>query len=149
MRKLLLTAFALVVLTFAACDSSSSQATSTPDTPVATDTSAPADTATPAATAVPSAATITLGAGVFVSTTATIKAGQAVKFDDSRGGPHHLVTGKNGTLTAENGAPSELTGSGVSFSGGDTQTVTFPTAGTFTITCTFHPAMEATITVKP
>jgi len=93
------------------------------------------------------AATIQMGSGVFTTNTATVKAGQAVTFDDTNGGPHNLVTGSNGTPSQEAGAPSDLSGSGLSFNGGDTHTVTFATAGTYKITCTIHPSMEATITV--
>ncbi|SRR5579884_3593505 len=91
--------------------------------------------------------TIQLGSGVFTTNTATVKAGQAVIFDDSQGGPHNLVIGSNGKASQQTGAPSELSGGGLSFSGGDTKTVTFPTAGTYMITCTIHPGMEATVTV--
>ena len=93
--------------------------------------------------------TISMGSGVFSgSTSLTIKAGDAVTFDDSSGGPHHLVTGTNGQFAAEAGAPSAFaSSSGVSFSGGDMQSIVFPSAGTYMITCTIHPSMEATITV--
>jgi plastocyanin len=91
--------------------------------------------------------TIQMGSGVFTTNTATVKAGQAVTFDDTNGGPHNLVVGSNGKASSQSGAPSELSGSGLSFNGGDTKTVTFSTAGTYMITCTIHPSMEATITV--
>ncbi len=93
------------------------------------------------------AGTISLGSGKFNTTSVTIKAGQSVTFDDSNGSPHNLVTGSNGVFSQQAGAPSEL--SGLAFSGGDVKTVTFPTAGTYMITCTIHPSMEATITVTP
>ena len=94
--------------------------------------------------------TITMGAGVFSgNTTISVKAGTAVTFDDSGGGPHNLVTGTNGQFSAESGAPSELGSSGLAFNGGDTKTVTFATAGTYSITCTIHPSMQATVTVTP
>src|SRR5689334_7692932 len=94
------------------------------------------------------AATITMGGTSFSGTTdVTIKAGQAVTFDDSNGGSHHLVTGSNGTFSQEAGAPSEFGANGTDFSSGDTKTITFATAGTYHITCTFHPSMEANTTV--
>jgi plastocyanin len=94
------------------------------------------------------AATITMGGTSFSGTTdVTIKAGQAVTFDDSNGGSHHLVTGSNGTFSQEAGAPSEFGTNGTDFNSGDTKTITFATAGTYHITCTFHPSMEANITV--
>jgi len=94
------------------------------------------------------AATITMGVSQFSGTTSvTIRAGQAVKFDDSAGNAHNLVTGTGGHPSSEAGAPSELGGNGLSFSGGDVKIVTFPTAGTYQITCTIHPFMQATVTV--
>jgi plastocyanin len=59
-----------------------------------------------------------------------------------------LVTGTNGTFSAETGAPSDFTAPGLAFSPGDSKTITFPTAGTYHITCTIHPSMQATITVS-
>jgi plastocyanin len=59
-----------------------------------------------------------------------------------------LVTGTNGQFTAAAGAPSEFSAStGLDLAPGDKKTVTFPTAGTYQITCTIHPSMQATITV--
>jgi plastocyanin len=93
------------------------------------------------------AATIHMGFGQFIDTSATVKAGQAVTFDDSNGSSHNLVTGSNGKFTQETGAPSEFVSGGIPFSGGQVTTITFPAAGTYMITCTFHPSMEATVTV--
>lgn len=94
-------------------------------------------------------ATITLGGSSFTgNTSVTIKAGESVTFDDSSGGTHMLVTGTNGQLAAAAGAPSELSsGSGLALQAGDTKTITFATAGTYQITCTIHPSMQATVTV--
>jgi plastocyanin len=96
--------------------------------------------------------TITMGGGSFEgNTNISITAGQAVTFDDpsSSGGTHHLVTGTSGNFSAEAGAPSEFaTSAGINFSPGDSKTITFPTAGTYHITCTIHPPMQATITVS-
>jgi plastocyanin len=94
--------------------------------------------------------TLSLGASSFTgATSVTITAGQAVTFDDSSGGTHDLVTGTNGQFTAETGAPNEFsTKDGLSLSAGDKKTVTFNTAGTYHITCTIHPTMQATVTVN-
>ena len=92
-------------------------------------------------------ATIRLGMGKFLDTSATLKAGQSVTFDDSAGSVHNLVTGANATFAQEAGAPSQFTSSGIMFNAGQVTTIVFPTAGTYMITCTFHPNMEATITV--
>jgi plastocyanin len=90
-----------------------------------------------------------MGFGVFNGTpSVSIKAGQTVAFDDSNGGPHNLVTGMHGSPSPETGAPQALEGSGLPFSSGDIHTVIFPTAGTYHITCTFHPSMQATVTVS-
>lgn len=96
--------------------------------------------------------TLTLGGSGFVgSTNISITSGQAVTFDDpsDSGGIHHLVTGKDGQFSAQAGAPSQFASAdGINFNPGDSQSITFPTAGTFTITCTIHPTMLATITVS-
>jgi plastocyanin len=95
--------------------------------------------------------TITMGGSSFVGNTSiSITAGQAVTFDDpsSSGGSHNLVTGTDMHFSAETGAPSEFaTSNGINFSPGDSKPVTFPTAGTYHITCTIHSSMNATITV--
>lgn len=128
MRQATLTVIAIAALMLAACGSGTSTTSST--------------------TGGNAAATITLGSGAFVgNTTITIKAGQAIKFDDSSGGSHNLVTGTNGTFAQEAGAPSDFPSGGLPFNGGDVKTITFPTAGTYKITCTFHPSMQANITV--
>jgi plastocyanin len=94
--------------------------------------------------------TLSLGGTSFNGATSiTITAGQAVTFDDSSGGTHDLVTGTSGQFTAATGAPDEFsTKEGLDLSAGDKKTVTFNTAGTYHITCTIHPSMQATITVN-
>lgn len=83
------------------------------------------------------------------ATSITITAGQAVTFDDSSGGTHDLVTGTSGQFTAATGAPDEFsTKDGLDLSSGDKKAVTFKNAGTYQITCTIHPSMQATITVN-
>ena len=126
MRRLLLACILLAAFTLAACASGGSTGSGS------------------------NGSTITMGVGAFSgSTNLTIKAGDAVTFDDSAGGAHDLVIGTNGTFTAASGAPSQLNNAtGVMFSGGDKQTIVFPNAGTFQITCTIHPSMQATVTVS-
>lgn len=96
--------------------------------------------------------TLTMGGSSFAGATSfSITAGQSITFADpsGSGGIHHLVTGSGGQFSAQPGAPSEFaTADGISFNPGDSKTITFPTAGTFTITCTIHPSMQATITVS-
>ena len=93
--------------------------------------------------------TLSLGGSSFTgATSVTITAGQAVTFDDSSGGTHDLVTGTSGQFSAATGAPAEFsTKDGLDLSAGDKKTVTFKNAGTYQITCTIHPSMQATITV--
>jgi plastocyanin len=146
----LLGALACLVL-LAACGGSSSGTGESPTATLApTATTAPA-TATPTQSGgnTSATATITMGFTSFTGTTSvTIKAGQAVKFDDSNGATHILVIGTNGMFHAQNGAPPELNSdSGTDFNG-DTKTITFPTAGTYQITCKIHPSMLATVTVQ-
>lgn len=94
--------------------------------------------------------TLSLSGSSFTgATNITITAGQAVTFDDSSGGTHDLVTGTDGKFSAATGAPDEFaTADGLDLSAGDKKTVTFKNAGTYHITCTIHPSMQATITVN-
>jgi len=136
----------LCLLLMAACGGSSSGGTA-----AATATTAPVATTAPATPtqASSAAATIDMDATSFGDkSSATIKAGQQVNFDDSVGGTHILVIGSGGQFKAQSGAPAELNNSnGVTFTPGDTKEITFPTAGTYTITCKIHPTMLATVTV--
>jgi plastocyanin len=96
--------------------------------------------------------TVSMGGTSFVGgNSLSITAGQTVTFDDptASGGTHLLVTGTNGTFSAEAGAPSEFAAAdGISFHPGDSKAITFPTAGTYHITCRIHPSMQATIVVS-
>ncbi len=143
----------LCLLLMAGCGGSSSG-----DAAEATATTAPTATIAPTATTVPAtptpaassgAATINMDAFSFGdSSSVKIKAGQKVNFDDSNGGTHVLVIGSGGQFKAQSGAPSSLNNaSGVAFAPGDTKLITFPTAGTYRITCKIHPSMQATVTV--
>lgn len=147
MRKFALVFTVICAFALAACGTSSAAATPT-------DTTAPAPTTAPAATnttaAAAGAATIGMGQFTFTKTAVTIKAGQSVTFNDpsDTGNVHNLVTGTSGKFAAQAGAPAEFAAAaGISFSPGDSKTIKFPTAGTFTITCTIHPSMLATVTV--
>lgn len=95
--------------------------------------------------------TLTMGASMFVgSTTITVRAGQPITLDDpaSSGGVHNLVTGTDGLFAPAPGAPSALASSaGIDLQPGDKKIVTFAQPGTYHITCTIHPMMQATITV--
>lgn len=145
MRKLMIPCLLAFTLLLAACGDTS------------TGTAGPAPTATvPAPTATtPANAAATVGMNGFAftgPTSITIKAGQGVFFNDAPGndgGVHNLVTGKNGGYEAQPGAPGAFASSiGINFNPGDHQVVVFPKAGTYTITCSIHPDMLVTITVK-
>lgn len=86
----------------------------------------------------------------FVQTSVTVQAGQAVHFVDPQasGGTHNLCIGSNGQCDSSGKGPSALHNPGMMLSPGDTKDVTFDTAGTFTVTCTFHPSMLLTVTVQ-
>jgi plastocyanin len=96
--------------------------------------------------------TITMGASTFEgNTNLSISKGTVVTFNDpsGSGGPHKLATGTNGAYTPEAGAPTDFeSATGLNFTPGTKVTETFNTPGVYKITCTVHPAMEATITVK-
>jgi plastocyanin len=86
----------------------------------------------------------------FVQTTRSIKAGQSLLFDDtvSGGGLHIICLGKDQTCDKTATGPSELMGDGFTISPGSTKSVTFPTAGTYDITCSVHPNMNLVVTVS-
>ncbi len=87
----------------------------------------------------------------FLQTTATVHAGQMVKFiDDPGAATHILVTGLNGEYAPSDSAPDQLnTANGMNINAGQEIDVKFPNAGTFQVTCKIHPAMELTVTVLP
>ncbi|HEX6819802.1 MAG TPA: plastocyanin/azurin family copper-binding protein [Ktedonobacterales bacterium] len=150
----LLTAIGAIValaLLVAGCGGSTAAGTTPPTATTGSSTSAPPTATTGSSGSGSGGATIAMGSGHFSgNTSVTIKAGESVVFDDSSGGPHDLVIGTHGASSPEAGAPSQLnTSSGINFGGGDKQTVAFPTAGTYNITCTLHPSMQATVTVTP
>jgi plastocyanin len=152
MRKFFSVLFLCATLALTACGATG---TTTGETnPTATTPPLPTPTQTTAATATPSvsaAATISFGRINFAgATNVTIKAGQAVLFDDpsGSGGTHDLVIGHNGQFSSMSGAPSELnSATGMLISPGQQQTIVFPSKGTFPITCTIHPSMQVTVTV--
>jgi plastocyanin len=93
---------------------------------------------------------VPMGPSTFSIASITIKAGQTVHFDDSNGGYHVLCIGKDQQCTANATGPSELTAAGGhTINVGQTWDVTFPTAGTYEVTCTVHSNMNVTITVTP
>jgi plastocyanin len=93
---------------------------------------------------------VDFGPASFSQTSVTIAAGQAVHFVDSQssGGTHNLCIGSNGQCDSSGTGPAALHGPGMMITPGQTEDVTFPTAGSFTVTCTIHPSMLLTVTVQ-
>jgi plastocyanin len=95
---------------------------------------------------------VEMGVADFQQRAVTIRAGQAVHFDDpANGGSTHIICiGKGQQCVPQTGAPAELnTASGITFNPGDPpKDIVFATPGTYTVVCTIHPAMIITITVQ-
>jgi plastocyanin len=139
-------------LMLAACgsDSKSSSTTAPPATTAAagaTTTGAAATTAAPATTA--GGATTTAADGA-----AGAPAGaDAISIKDFKFGPADLkvAVGATVTWTNDDAQPHTATSAGNFDTGaiqpGESKTATFPTAGTFSYICSFHPFMNGTITV--
>lgn len=87
----------------------------------------------------------------FLEASVTVKAGQPVKFiNNPNTATHVLVVGSNGIWAADPNAPAKLNvQSGMDITAGTEIDVVFPTAGTFTVTCTVHPTMLLTVKVTP
>lgn len=102
----------------------------------------------------PPANTVTMTSDNFTAHTLTVKANDPITFDDpSNGGNIHVLcvgTGNGGTNTCDKSgnAPSSLYGQGMTFNAGDTQKLTFTTAGSYHVICTLHPGMYIDITVQ-
>lgn len=130
MRKLIFPFVLALLVGLAACGGTS------------TSTGGPA-----AATAV----TVTMGASTFDKASTTLATGGTITFvDDKNAGVEHLLAyGQNGIYKANTQGPTDLnTMNGLMFQAGESKTITFPTAGTYQITCIIHPAMNLTVTVK-
>ncbi len=86
----------------------------------------------------------------FVQHSVTVKAGQAVEFDDpaATGGVHVICLGNN--MTCDNSAtgPSALQNGGFTINPGEKKDVVFDKAGTYQVTCSVHPDMNVTVTVQ-
>lgn len=95
--------------------------------------------------------TFVMGAADFSgNTTLTIKAGQAVHFNNDSGSNHWLLVGMNGTLVPQNGAPAILnTDIGDQFNPNTNQSIIFTVPGTYAITCRVHPNMQVSVVVTP
>ena len=74
----------------------------------------------------------------FVPNAVTINAGDTILFTNSDPFTHDV------TVVGANGAPSDK---GLEHHG-ESKVVSFPDKGTFSVICTMHPNMKATVTVK-
>lgn len=95
-------------------------------------------------------ATVTMTGDSFATSALTIAAGTTVTFTTQMTGATHFVTtGENGVHADEAGAPTSLaSATGQEVDPGQSAAVTFTTPGTYHLTCTVHPGMTMTITVR-
>ncbi len=94
--------------------------------------------------------TVTMSGVQFDMTSITISKGSTITFSTASGGAaHNLVVGMSGQPATEQGAPDFGSG-GMTVAPGKTWTTpAWNTAGTFHVTCTFHPTtMTMTVTVQ-
>ena len=97
-----------------------------------------------------STGTVDMTASNFAVDCANIKAGSAITFvDPASAAIHILCIGKDQKCDASAPGPAELTGGkNLTVNPGDTKSVTFPTAGTYEVTCTVHANVNLTVTVS-
>lgn len=95
-----------------------------------------------------SANTVTMGTSNFDQHTITIKAGEALTFDNSNGAFHQICLGKDMTCNKTAQGPQQVQGDGFAINAGEKKQVTFANAGTYDITCSVHPNMNLTVTVQ-
>lgn len=92
---------------------------------------------------------VDMGAANFAQTSRTISTGQSIHFVDQQSGTMHILCiGRNGHCDASANGPQDLLGQGFTIQPGQTHDVQFATAGTYPITCTIHPNMNLTVTVR-
>jgi plastocyanin len=94
--------------------------------------------------------TVGMDATNFTVHTATISAGGVIHFDDTvgGGGTHIICLGKDQQCDSSAKGPQDVMSPGFTINPGQTKDVTFPTAGTYEITCTLHANMNLTVTVQ-
>ncbi len=90
-----------------------------------------------------------MSGAAFATTTAKVKVGGKIKFINDSEITHILVVGQDGKWVSTPGAPADINTSAGKIIGGKAEVdVTFDKPGTYTVTCTVHPAMLVTITVS-
>jgi plastocyanin len=123
------------LLLLAAC---APAATPTPE-PAATpaETPAPPDDGEPE----PGEETVNLTGFAFSPTELTVSVGTTVTFVNDDAAAHTVTHGSDGSATEGAAFDEDLPG-------GESTEITFQDAGTFEVTCRFHPTMNMTITVE-
>lgn len=94
--------------------------------------------------------TVTMGGTSFDQTSVTVAKGSTITFtnDQSTTTSHNLVNGSNGKASPESGAADFGSGQLVAGPGKSFVSPPWNTAGTFHVTCTYHPnTMTITVTV--
>jgi plastocyanin len=138
---------ALLALTLTACGDEGSSATSSED---ALPSTAASEAAEPSEAAASEAAepsedaggrNITLTDFAFSEGELTVAVGDTVTFRNSGSAPHTVTEGTDG-VEADGSSFNEQV------SPGDEVEITFDEAGTFDVTCLFHPQMNMTVVVE-
>lgn len=92
---------------------------------------------------------VDMGATNFVQTSVTVAPGQSVHFVDQQSGTMHILCiGKDGRCDTNAKGPQDLIGQGFTIQPGQSHDVTFAAAGKYTITCTLHPTMNLSVTIR-
>jgi len=93
--------------------------------------------------------TVTMSGVTFNTSSLSIPKGSTITFTTEQGGTaHNLVNGSNGQPHSEGGVPDFGTGGQTVGAGQSWTTSPWNTAGTFHVTCTYHPtSMNLTVTV--
>lgn len=92
---------------------------------------------------------VSMSGVTFAVSSITIPKGSTITFTTVQGGAaHNLVNGMSGHAQPENGAPAFGTGGQTVGAGQSWTSPPWNTAGTFHVTCTYHPTtMTLTVTV--
>lgn len=100
-------------------------------------------------TSAPTNYTVTMSGVTFAMPTISIPKGSTITFTTTQGGAaHNLVIGTGGRSHPESGTPDFGTGGQTVGSGLSWKSPPWNTAGTFHVTCTYHPTtMTLTVTV--
>jgi amicyanin len=131
--RIAVTCVTLGVAALATACGSDAKATSTTPTIGATTAMAPASTATPVSSQPMDALTVTIGEFKFEPPEIHVPVGATVTWTNTHDQPHTATSAGNFNTGA--------------IQPGESQTVTFATAGTYSYICSFHPFMNGTVVV--